>query len=589
MKTSYEFYILLVVGVVAVAGICTLLFSSESTITGASTQGWYEHYGGTGSYKECTAQDTSFIVCGDGSCGYTFVDRGDECFSRETCSTCLSDCACGEDYVCEPEHPDGDVNGCTAKSYYCDNSVQDAWEDGVDCGIQYCNWCDYQRDLFDNCAGFAYVSDDNQIICEEEEEEATSITQDISDDWESNQEITECFEYENAQCEGNYNYCMAYCLEPYCTQNEEGFYTCDPSAGNTVTSCQETCYDIYLTCYESIYCKEGHSQTVSKYGISPTLADTSDKSDEDTIESEEELYDFYEGLFDEGLEEEEVGQEGAWALNEAGQWVKTDGKEQEPAKAIDIETAKQEYHDAQAKLSGLSQTLESGSPELKEAYNEFKKTKEAYFALLKKDTPPISSEQQGVINKISGGNELKPDEFITYIETLEQQNPTMSWKQIISQIHSEEYSEDVRLSIMGIPLFTNGEENKDYMDVDSLSVQPPRFVVTEDGTKIDVAHSYAGIRAGLNRGSAIGWFMTNVNTGWGDSVQVWGARIKGGLKLFSPWHMKEGASQIWHASDWKPDNQVRGNEMGKWVQGYLDEHPDAKLSDAYTTYFNTYY
>jgi hypothetical protein len=109
-----------------------------------------------------------------------------------------------------------------------------------------------------------------------------------------------------------------------------------------------------------------------------------------------------------------------------------------------------------------------------------------------------------------------------------------------------------------------------------------------NGESVDLRHSYAGIAALVMRdGEIVGTLMGRVNTGWGDSVQVWGSRAKSAGQLLKGVFTLSGdeidkAGNTWSNSDaHKPPEQVRGNAIGNEARDYLQDHRSEKLSKAY--------
>ncbi|HHQ45171.1 MAG TPA: hypothetical protein ENN13_03435 [Candidatus Altiarchaeales archaeon] len=195
-------------------------------------------------------------------------------------------------------------------------------------------------------------------------------------------------------------------------------------------------------------------------------------------------------------------------------------------------------------------------------------------------------------------------EFIHYIKKLEENNPDKKWQHFASQLHHAEYGYDTTYPLMGITLFIDGKENEGFRDIALPGGTSPKFVVDKYGQKIDVAHSYAGIRASINRGST-SWLMAKVNTDWGDLVQVAGGKITGsynkvagetGMLFNDMWgdnkawneyrtQARTGESQSASAWGYRPIDQVHGNQVGMDVRSILLKEPDIKLSDAYKKYF----
>ena len=93
----------------------------------------------------------------------------------------------------------------------------------------------------------------------------------------------------------------------------------------------------------------------------------------------------------------------------------------------------------------------------------------------------------------------------------------------------------------------------------------PFFVTGPDGEKIDIRHSYAGLRSRLNRPWHSKWTMSRINTNWGDTYQT----------------------IIHWDSNYYPKDQKLGNDIGHWLHSYYSKkkNQDKKLSEAYTEYF----
>ena len=192
-----------------------------------------------------------------------------------------------------------------------------------------------------------------------------------------------------------------------------------------------------------------------------------------------------------------------------------------------------------------------------------------------------------IVKKVIGGELLTKEEFILYLETIEDLNPLSGWQQITTKIHSLQYPQDHDLKVAGIKLFKNGRENEGWEKVTIPGDTPPKFVKGDDGKRIDIAHSFAGIRAGLNRGGVSEWAMSNVNTGWGDSLQVVSSRIEAaesyiaGAFTFNYKKTDKAIDKFAGAGGYKPPDQIKGNNLGLEVQDYLKDHPQKKLSEAF--------
>lgn len=216
-------------------------------------------------------------------------------------------------------------------------------------------------------------------------------------------------------------------------------------------------------------------------------------------------------------------------------------------------------------------------------------------------------EADRIIKKVCDEEALTPYEFVSYIQQVEQMNPGMGWKQIISKMHELSYPADSDLKIMWIPLFKNGRDNENYTDVElPEDCYPPKKMVGEAGQIIDLKHSYAGIRASLNRKIVWSDWMTYVNTDLGDRVQsaddliggmgeiLWspvqffGGAYKSGLSADKQWeNFKKaslnaygGAKRAWNRKKWRPPEQKKGNKLGWEVMQHLYSNPNTKLSDA---------
>ena len=187
---------------------------------------------------------------------------------------------------------------------------------------------------------------------------------------------------------------------------------------------------------------------------------------------------------------------------------------------------------------------------------------------------------------------LSEKQFLDYLDEVKALNPKATWQQIITKMHYEQYRSDSSLVIAGIPLFHNGKENEGWEKVKlPNNYQPPKFIIDQNGKLVDIAHAYAGIRAGLNRKGITSWTMKNVNTNWGDGVQVGADYVKGarqylaGLIKFDKNKRKNGAKMFSEAPNLKPPNQVRGNDIGIATERYLRQNEDADLRQAFSAIF----
>ena len=197
--------------------------------------------------------------------------------------------------------------------------------------------------------------------------------------------------------------------------------------------------------------------------------------------------------------------------------------------------------------------------------------------------PPIEDVMQKMKNK----ERLTNREFIAYILAVEALNPLKGWQQIVTRLHAAAYPQDTDLKICGIRLFKNGAENEGWEEVTlPMGLKPPLNITDRKGQLIKVAHTYAAIRAGLNRSGLNSWAMSNVNAGWGDSVQVVGYRIIASQEyLAGAFHNYDkcyaAMDDFAKAPDYKSPAEVLGNELGLNLQRYLKVYPASKLSEAY--------
>jgi hypothetical protein len=218
-------------------------------------------------------------------------------------------------------------------------------------------------------------------------------------------------------------------------------------------------------------------------------------------------------------------------------------------------------------------------------------TRAAISEITGEESPVESAENElnnsEVVQKTRNGEMLTQDEFILYVETIEALNPFMGWEQIITKMHALQYPQDTDLKIAGIRLFRNGKENEGWEKVEIPGDKPPKFVMGNNGKKIDIAHAYAGLRAGLNRGAITGWSMGNVNTGWGDSLQVASDRIEAaqsyiaGAFTFDYRKTDKAMDKFSNAKNFKPHDQIRGNELGLELKFYFENNSGRKLSEGF--------
>jgi hypothetical protein len=189
------------------------------------------------------------------------------------------------------------------------------------------------------------------------------------------------------------------------------------------------------------------------------------------------------------------------------------------------------------------------------------------------------------------GTPVTVEALLEYLRQVERANPNRGWQQIVTKIHADCYPQDNDLRLVGIRLFKHGPENAGWESV-QLPSSPPE-TMTYQGQPVKVAHAYAGIRARLNRSGPNAWMMAQVNTGWGDQVQVLGDQIESvgdwAVGTIKWWIVgrREGNAQLNRAADkfanapnWKPPDQVRGNQLGHAVHHHL-AGGSRTLSDAF--------
>ena len=175
------------------------------------------------------------------------------------------------------------------------------------------------------------------------------------------------------------------------------------------------------------------------------------------------------------------------------------------------------------------------------------------------------------------------DEFMEYVKRLEvdEDNRGQDWRHVITRLHADAYPHDINRVEFGFRLFQDGPQSDGSQSIDLICRRRPKFV-THNNQRIDIHHSYAGLRSDLNRqprNLLLGlsnpfdgfgrWFMRNVNTNWGDYYQV---LVSGGNRNFAP-----------------PD-QLLGNDVGIWLSSYYKtpQNREKPLSEAYREYFNTH-
>ena len=162
---------------------------------------------------------------------------------------------------------------------------------------------------------------------------------------------------------------------------------------------------------------------------------------------------------------------------------------------------------------------------------------------------------------------LTQDEFLAYIQKVEQENSDMTKNQIIAKLHQKAYEIDVDSTYFGIRLFQHGQQTDGFGKVKLPCRNEPKFVVTPQGTKIDIGHAYAGLRSDLNRGFLSRWLMRRVNTHWGDTYQT-----------LVHWDNR-----------YAPPDQRTGNDAGIWLAKYYlnSDNENKKLSEGFDDYFKS--
>jgi len=188
-------------------------------------------------------------------------------------------------------------------------------------------------------------------------------------------------------------------------------------------------------------------------------------------------------------------------------------------------------------------------------------------------------------------------ELINYLKKVEEANPGSSWKQIIAALHVNRYQDDAfsqTLPGTNIHLFEWGPETDGWRDVDLLCKAPlrsisnpdwytPKFVLTDDGRKVELGHAYGALRIGLDREDGIVGTFTKLMTGRNLVKDQWVGIIThyGDLwqVVIQNWILREKEDRF-------PPDQVFGNNMGIWLVEYYRMNPDAPLSKAFQEYFD---
>lgn len=202
--------------------------------------------------------------------------------------------------------------------------------------------------------------------------------------------------------------------------------------------------------------------------------------------------------------------------------------------------------------------------------------------------PPEWSTVKDKLAKVKGqkyvkgedfGKPLTKEEFLVYLRELESKNPNMGWKTITAYLHARAYEAkgDLKNTLgktlaehptlekipfskdlaSNTPLFIHVPETNKRKEIKDVSDLYGRFIINDNGEKVDMAHSYAGLRSDIGRipGSIDQEKMRMVNTYAGDYYQE-----------LSP-----------------PNEQLKGNKIGYALSRYYQDPKNAnkKLSEAY--------
>lgn len=163
--------------------------------------------------------------------------------------------------------------------------------------------------------------------------------------------------------------------------------------------------------------------------------------------------------------------------------------------------------------------------------------------------------------------------------------PAQGWALVITKMHDQHYHADRLVTFGPVRLFRNGTENQGWEDIDLLVPKCPKFVYDSDGSKIDIAHAYAGVASLVMRKNGAWNAVTRqANTDLGDRLQVangWisgaGTWVKG---ILDGERRAEGAAQIRNAGDFRPPDQQHGNKIGLEANKYLKKDRDETLARA---------
>lgn len=196
-----------------------------------------------------------------------------------------------------------------------------------------------------------------------------------------------------------------------------------------------------------------------------------------------------------------------------------------------------------------------------------------------------SPRMREILAKCNARKPLNREEFLDYLTALETLNPGRNWRELLSKLHHEAYPQTSEQSFMGLDFYRDGEENAGYKGVVMPGLQPPTYLIDDDGKVTKVDHTYAGIRAFYNRGAIAGTASALCNTHFGDMGQVAFDAIKGTLKgaaglfimatpvgLFTDKDtelVKSGWADVRRSPGYMSVDQIRGNNLSFEVQGRL--------------------
>lgn len=223
-----------------------------------------------------------------------------------------------------------------------------------------------------------------------------------------------------------------------------------------------------------------------------------------------------------------------------------------------------------------------------------------------------------VLAKVRAGRDLTRAEFMAYLLALEtlpanraeiarsrertraEALPAQGWAMLVSRLHDNHYgstgagANDRGVTIGWIQLFLNGSENLGFERIDLLSPRSPKFLVMDDGQRLDVAHAYAGVGALVMRdGELAGTLMGRVNTDWGDSLQEandTGASLLTFIRILLPGGagglppvegFRQGRDQWRRREARNPPDQILGDDLGNFARDFLQDDREAALSTAF--------